>query len=82
MWCTWGEAGHEPDHEHGRTRWRCKTCGASTVRRRVDVTRRAHLALFINWLRSPEVPRRVRRFDLWVSASWPESRVVQGFGLE
>ena len=34
----------------GRVRWRCKACGASCVRSRVDVTRRAQLAWFVDWL--------------------------------
>lgn len=37
----------------GRTRWRCKACGASTVRSRVDVTRRAQLDRFVGWLLNP-----------------------------
>ena len=31
-------------------RWRCKACGASCVRSRIDVTRRAQLAWFVDWL--------------------------------
>lgn len=34
----------------GRTRWRCKACGASAVRNRVDLTRRAQLDAFIDWV--------------------------------
>ena len=37
----------------GRTRWRCKTCGASSVQNREDVTRRAQLAAFHDWLLGP-----------------------------
>lgn len=43
----------------GRTRWRCKACGASTVRSRVDVTRRAELASFVDWILGP-TPQRSR----------------------
>lgn len=34
----------------GRTRWRCRACGASSVQRRGDVTRRAQLDRFIDWV--------------------------------
>lgn len=34
----------------GRTRWRCPACGASSVRSRPDVTRRAQFAEFLDWL--------------------------------
>ena len=37
----------------GRTRWRCPTCGTSTVRRRVDVTRKADFERFLAWLLGP-----------------------------
>ncbi|WP_420176105.1 IS1249 family transposase [Luteococcus sp. OSA5] len=37
----------------GRTRWRCKTCGASTTRTRGDITRRAELGAFQAWLLGP-----------------------------
>lgn len=36
----------------GRTRWRCKHCGASTSQTRADVTRRAEFASFMAWLTS------------------------------
>lgn len=41
----------------GRTRWRCKACGASTVQRRGDVTRRAELDRFVGWVLS-SAPQR------------------------
>ncbi|MCT1608073.1 IS1249 family transposase [Nesterenkonia massiliensis] len=34
----------------GRTRWRCKNCGASATRARTDVTAKAQLKEFIGWL--------------------------------
>lgn len=34
----------------GRTRWRCKPCGASSTQHRVDITRRAQLEAFHAWL--------------------------------
>ncbi|MBN8425639.1 IS1249 family transposase [Microbacterium esteraromaticum] len=37
-------------HRSGTQRWRCKSCGASAVRRRPDVTRREQLRRFVVWL--------------------------------
>ncbi|MCI2267230.1 IS1249 family transposase [Sediminivirga luteola] len=37
----------------GRTRWRCKTCGASQTQARPDTTRKAELAAFLHWLLGP-----------------------------
>lgn len=34
----------------GRTRWRCRACGASRVINRPDTTRRAQASLFVSWL--------------------------------
>jgi Transposase, Mutator family len=34
----------------GRTRWRCKTCGASSTQSRADVSRRAEFTAFLHWL--------------------------------
>ncbi|MDL9935993.1 IS1249 family transposase [Gordonia sp. ABSL1-1] len=34
----------------GRTRWRCKTCGASFTQSRPDITRKAQLVAFGAWL--------------------------------
>lgn len=34
----------------GTQRWRCPSCGASSVRRRPDVTRREQLRRFVTWL--------------------------------
>lgn len=34
----------------GRTRWRCKQCGASSTQHRVDISRRAELNSFVTWL--------------------------------
>ena len=36
----------------GRTRWRCKHCGASTTQTRPDPTKKAHFTSFIAWLTS------------------------------
>lgn len=37
-------------HPSGTQRWRCQSCGASSVRRRPDVTRREQLRRFLTWL--------------------------------
>ena len=37
----------------GKTRWRCKTCGASSVQHRPDITRRAQAEAFAAWLLGP-----------------------------
>lgn len=34
----------------GTQRWRCPNCGASSIRKRVDVTRRHQLVTFLTWL--------------------------------
>jgi hypothetical protein len=34
----------------GTQRWKCQNCGASSVRKRKDVTRRHQLGLFLTWL--------------------------------
>ena len=34
----------------GTQRWKCQNCGASSVRKRVDVTRRHQLTMFLTWL--------------------------------
>lgn len=36
----------------GRTRWRCKHCGASSTQSREDITRRNQLTRFVAWLLS------------------------------
>lgn len=36
----------------GRTRWRCKTCGASTTQSRTAITRQAEFQTFQDWLTS------------------------------
>ncbi|WP_418906632.1 IS1249 family transposase [Glutamicibacter endophyticus] len=33
----------------GRTRWRCKNCGASSTQRREDITARKHFTAFYQW---------------------------------
>lgn len=37
-------------HPSGTQRWRCKHCGASSIRQREDVTRRHQLHRFLTWL--------------------------------
>lgn len=37
-------------HPSGTQRWRCPSCGSSSVRRRPDVTRREQLRRFVTWL--------------------------------
>lgn len=37
-------------HRSGTQRWRCPSCGASSVRRRPDVTAREQLRRFVTWL--------------------------------
>lgn len=37
-------------HPSGTQRWRCPSCGSSSVRRRPDVTRREQLVRFVTWL--------------------------------
>lgn len=37
-------------HRSGTQRWRCSSCGASSVRRRPDLTERAQLREFLAWL--------------------------------
>jgi hypothetical protein len=40
----------------GRTRWRCRSCGSSTVQDRPDISRRAELEWFHAWLLKGERP--------------------------
>ncbi|WP_425574503.1 IS1/IS1595 family N-terminal zinc-binding domain-containing protein, partial [Nesterenkonia aethiopica] len=56
----------------GRTRWRCKNCGASATQSRTDVTRRAEITDFISWILGPSSmprhtysPRTFRRRTSW-----------------
>ena len=37
-------------HPSGTQRWRCPLCGASSVRRRPDLTAREQLRRFVTWL--------------------------------
>lgn len=37
-------------HPSGKQRWRCKECGASSLRKRPDVARRHQLTQFVTWL--------------------------------
>ena len=57
----------------GTQRWRCVQCGASSVKRRPDLKRRAELKLFLQWLLgkdeqalfSPGQGRSFRRHTQW-----------------
>lgn len=56
----------------GRTRWRCRTCGASATQRRADITRKAELQWFLDWLLDGKNPsdlagsaRSFRRKTAW-----------------
>lgn len=56
----------------GRTRWRCRTCGSSTTQHRPDITRRAQLTAFHDWLLSTRAQhqqtgsaRSFRRTTAW-----------------
>lgn len=37
----------------GRTRWRCKACGASATQTRTDITRKAQFDAYYDWITSP-----------------------------
>lgn len=43
----------------GRTRWRCRTCGASTTQSRPDITRKAELDAFLAWLLGQHRPAQL-----------------------
>ena len=56
----------------GRTRWRCKGCGSSQVQSRVDVTAKAQMAQFHDWIintapvsRLPVSSSTMRRNLVW-----------------
>lgn len=58
----------------GTVRWRCPNCGASSVRKRPDVTRKAQLHQFLSWLTGkssqadlggPSAARQFRRNTAW-----------------
>lgn len=56
----------------GRTRWRCKACGASATQQRGDITAQAQLRDFLEWLLGPssrtchsEKHRSLRRNTAW-----------------
>lgn len=58
----------------GTQRWRCPHCGASSIRRREDVTRRHQLITFLSWLvgkhaqadaGGPNAARAFRRDTAW-----------------
>ncbi|TXI51987.1 IS1249 family transposase [Mycolicibacter arupensis] len=56
----------------GRTRWRCRTCGASSTQARSDITGKAQLRAFLSWLLDfnkpgelASSPRTFRRETAW-----------------
>jgi hypothetical protein len=56
----------------GRTRWRCRDCGASTTRERPDTARRNELAGFVGWLvgKDSEEERGPSRWTFWRRTAW------------
>lgn len=56
----------------GRTRWRCKTCGASTTQQRGDVTARAQVRDFLAWLlgSSPRTRHNQKSRSFRRNTSW------------
>lgn len=60
----------------GSQRWKCPTCGASSSRKRVDVTRRGQLDRFLNWLTGAQAQNgsggasRARQFRRETSWCW------------
>lgn len=43
----------------GRTRWRCRTCGASPTQARPDITAKAQLRAFLAWLLTGARPEQL-----------------------
>jgi hypothetical protein len=58
----------------GRTRWRCRSCGASTTQSRPDITRRAELGTFTQYLLDGTSPEHLagsrRSFHRKTSWCW------------
>lgn len=61
-------------HPSGTQRWKCQSCGASTTRKRPDLTRRYQLRDFLTWLTGkhaqtdydgPSAARQFRRTTAW-----------------
>lgn len=73
-------------HPSGTQRWRCRSCGASAVRRRPDVTRREQLRRFVAWLTGKHTQaeidgtrtgRSFRRDTAWCWAVQPHLRPAE-----
>ncbi|OAV51222.1 hypothetical protein A6F49_02245 [Enteractinococcus helveticum] len=43
----------------GKTRWRCKHCGASTIQARPDITAKAQFTMWLDWLLSKKTQREL-----------------------
>ena len=56
----------------GRTRWRCKHCGASTTQSRPDITAKAQITMWLNWLLSatPQRELPVARSTFYDTTAW------------
>ncbi|MFC0316485.1 IS1249 family transposase, partial [Gordonia phosphorivorans] len=54
----------------GRTRWRCKDCGASSTQKRPDITRKAELEAFHTWLLHGRHPAGVSARTFRRARSW------------
>lgn len=61
-------------HPSGTQRWRCPTCGASSTRKRADLSRKFQLQQFLTWLTSKQsqtelggnaAARKFRRTTAW-----------------
>ncbi len=58
----------------GRTRWRCKSCGASTTKSRPDITAKTQASMFLDWflgkggVKQLDIPRRT--FSGRISWCW------------
>lgn len=67
----------------GRTRWRCKSCGASSTQARVDVTRKAEFTAFLSWVTGKQrqggyaaSERTFRRRSAWCWNVVPQAPVT------
>lgn len=54
----------------GRTRWRCRNCGASSTQTRRDITRKAELAAFHTWLLHNQAPEHTSARTFRRTRSW------------
>jgi len=67
----------------GKTRWRCKSCGASSTQSRVDVSKRAEFAAFQSWITGKDrqdahasSSRTFRRQSAWCWNVAPQAPVT------